>query len=86
MIIESPRDSPLRGLKQEYSHVDRADEALDMLQGILGALRCAVYPHTETIITTDEVYRAVDAALYLTEKAQVIVNDWHNQTERELRS
>lgn len=86
MIIEAPRDSPLRGSKQEYSHADRAEETLDMLQGILGALRCAVYPDTETIITAGEVYRAVDAALYLTEKAQEIVNDWYCQTEREVRS
>jgi len=85
MIIEAPRDSPLRGSKQEYSHADRVGEALDMLQGILGALRCAVEPDTETVITAGEVFGAVDAALYLAEKARGIVYDWPRQTEREVR-
>jgi hypothetical protein len=79
MIIETPRNSPLRGLskdKQETFHEDAATEALDMVRGILGSLRCAVYPDTSTIITTAELYGAVEAALFIAELAQDHVDHW----------
>jgi len=73
MIIEPPRDSPLRGLskkKQETLHQDATTEALDMVRGILSALRCATYPDTDTIITAGEVHGAIEAALFIAELAQ----------------
>jgi len=82
MIIESPRDSPLRGWsadKPEKHHQDATTEALDMVRGILAVLRCAVYPDTDTIITTGEVHGAVEAALFIAELAQDHVDEWHKE-------
>lgn len=80
MIIETPRDSPLRGFseeKKETFHQDATTEALDMVRGILAALRCATYIDTGPELTVGEVNGAIEAALFLAELAQEHIDDWY---------
>lgn len=78
MITNNPTFSTLHSDSVKRSHYDKASEALDMVRGILGVLRCA----TDTDYNNMEVYAgdvssAVDAARFLADTAQEHMDSMH---------
>jgi len=80
MITQKPSYSLLHSEVPKGKHYDKATEAIDMVRGILGVVRCAVNPDFEgREIYSGQIFSAVNAALLLAEKAQDEVDLLHTQ-------
>ncbi len=80
MISRKPSYSLLHSEVPKGKHYDKATEAIDMVRGILGVVRCAVNPEADLMeIYSGQIFSAVNAALLLAEKAQDEVDLLHTQ-------
>ncbi|MDD2464110.1 MAG: hypothetical protein PHI97_08935 [Desulfobulbus sp.] len=81
MITNKPNHSPLHNAIQRGTPYDKANEAIDMVLGILGVLRCAIDPDAACqTVSAGHLLRAVEAALFLAEEVQDEINTWHTKS------
>lgn len=79
MITNNQNYSPLH-TDTAGSPYDKASEAVDMVRGILATLRCAVNPDTDSPqVYAGQLLGAIEAALFLAEKAQDQIDLLHEQ-------